>query len=128
LARLQGRIRDIDAMPEGDERNAAKRDVFDLLVHGITVHTDGEGRNKRVSLSIAYNYHPSKEAVVNGKATSASTAPPVRSPVRSRRSSTRIRCRTSGPDSLTRTRRSPPRDDAQRVRAGPCFISSDTAV
>lgn len=57
LAHLRANIEAVEALPEGPERTAALRQVFDLLVVNVTIRTEGEGRERRATPHVTYAYH-----------------------------------------------------------------------
>jgi len=56
LTRLQAEVDAIEAMPAGPERDARMREIFELLVYRITIHTEPGERGKRKPARVEFEY------------------------------------------------------------------------
>jgi hypothetical protein len=61
LSRLRGRLETIEQTND----LAAKREIIDLLVSRIAVHTEGDGRTRQPQIRITYAFRPARDLSVD---------------------------------------------------------------
>jgi site-specific DNA recombinase len=85
LAMLRDDIDAIEAMPDGPDKYARQREIVELLVNEITVHTEGEGRAKTSRIVVSMADEPRDGVVETETRHRAASTPRRTSPLPSAR-------------------------------------------